>query len=637
MENKEINRLDMKSLDIVSSNIEKIEKLFPNVIKEGKIDFDALKQELSHDIIDDKKEKYQLTWSGKAKAILEANSSINKSLRPVQEKSVDFENTKNIYIEGDNLEALKILQESYLNKIKCIYIDPPYNTGNDFIYNDEFSNDTNYELAESGQIDEYNNKLITNTDSNGRFHSDWLNMLYPRLKLARNLLTKDGVILISIDDNELYNLKKICDEIFGENNFINTIAIKMSTASGVKLSHRDKKILKTKEYLLVYCKNKDYISINPQYTIKETWDNYYEWFVDKKGSDPKQWKVCKLDEELKRRNILNKDIDNPEFKKFYFENADKIWQRGRNTSIPKEILEKSNNNWEEIFEYCGEDNIKQYCYKGRRMAFLSNVLQKCVDKNGRLTEDIGTLICDFWNNISTAALFSEGGVDFPNGKKPQLLLNIILRMFVNDDDIVLDFFSGSASTAEAILRLNAYDNVNNRFIMVQIPEKLNKEFNTICDLGEERIRRAGKKIKEETNADIDYGFRTYRIDTSNMKDIYYEPSKLNQAQLNMFESNIKDDRTAEDLLTQVILDLGLTLDLRIEEKNISNNKVYFVAENSLVACFDNEINIDILNQICEIKPLKVVFRESSFRNDSEKINAYERIKKLSPETEISVI
>ncbi len=637
MNNEEIHKLDMKSKDIVEDNISKISELFPDCISEGKIDFDKLKQELSKDIIEDGKERYQLTWAGKKDAIINANTPCNKTLRPVKEKSVEFDNTENIYIEGDNLEVLKILQDSYLNKIKCIYIDPPYNTGNDFIYRDKFIN--NDELKESGQIDEYNNRLITNNDSNGKFHSNWLSMMYQRIKLARNLLKEDGVLAISIDDNELYNLKKICDEIFGEESFINNIAIKMSTASGVKLSHRDKKILKTKEYLLLYCKNKDKVVINPQYTQKEQWDSYYEWFLEKNGNNVDNWKVYKLKDYIKDKIGIDEfDLSNEKFKKFYFENADKIWQRGRNTSIPNDILKLSKDNWEKIFEYNGENGEKQYCYKGRRMAFLSNVMQKCISKDGKIVNDMGTLICDFWNNISTAALFSEGGVDFPNGKKPQLLLNILLRLFVNNDDYIMDFFSGSASTAEAVLRLNAYDNKKNKFILVQIPEKIStEEFDTICDLGEERIRRAGIKIKEETNANIDYGFRVYKVDSSNMKDVYYAPTDLQQSQLNMFESNIKEDRTSEDLLTQVILDLGLTLDLSIEERKIFNNNVYFVENNSLVACFDDTIDINIVDEICKCNPLKIVFKESSFKTDSDKINVFERIKKLSNDTEINII
>lgn len=632
-----MNKLKMSSMDIVSKNIEKIKELFPNCISEGKVDFSMLKQELSKDIIEDGKERYQLTWNGKKEAIVNANMPCNKTLRPQKEKSINFKNTKNIYIEGDNLEVLKLLHESYLNKIKCIYIDPPYNTGNDFIYRDKFIN--NDELKESGQIDEYNNRLITNNDSNGKFHSDWLSMMYQRIKIARDLLKEDGVLAISIDDNELYNLKKICDEIFGEESFINNIAIKMSTASGVKLSHRDKKILKTKEYLLLYCKNKDKVVINPQYTQKEQWDPYYEWFLEKNGENVDDWKVYKLKDYIKDKIGIDEfDLSNAKFKKFYFENADKIWQRGRNTSIPNDILKLSKDNWEKIFEYNGENGEKQYCYKGRRMAFLSNVMQECISKDGKIVNDMGTLICDFWNNISTAALFSEGGVNFPNGKKPQLLLNILLRLFVNNDDYIMDFFSGSASTAEAVLRLNAYDNKKNKFILVQIPEKIStEEFDTICDLGEERIRRSGNKIKEETNADIDYGFRVYKVDSSNMKDVYYAPTDLQQSQLNMFESNIKEDRTAEDLLIQVILDLGLTLDLSIEERKILNNNVYFVENNSLVACFDDTIDINIVDEICKCNPLKIVFKENSFKTDSDKINVFERIKKLSNDTEINII
>ena len=611
-----IDKLEMKSKDILKDNVEYILKRFPNILKDNKIDFEMLKQELSDEIIENKKEKYELTWVGKKKAILIANKSVEKTLLPLKDKSNDFENTKNIIIEGDNLEALKILQESYLNKIKCIYIDPPYNTGNDFVYNDDFSKSEEKELSESGQIDEYNNRLTTNTDANGKYHSDWLSMIYPRLKLARNLLKDDGVIFISIDENEVHNLRKICDEIFGERNFVSQLGWQKVYAP----KNQARYFSNDYEFILCYAKNIDNFSVGELPRTESMNARYKNPDNDPRGD----WKPGDCVGSGVRKNGYY-DVKSPNGK-IYNVPEGKHWVYAPETM---EQLIKDNRIW------WGKDGnsfpaVKQFLSEvGGRKA--SNLLS---------FEEYGHTDMAKKDLIKIFPDLEKVPFDTP---KPVKLMKMLALLGMDDNEIIMDFFAGSGTLGEAIMRLNSETNGNRKYILVQIPEKLdnevanNKGLNTIADITEERIRRAGKKIKEETNADIDYGFRTYRIDTSNMKDIYYEPSKLNQAQLNMFESNIKDDRTAEDLLTQVILDLGLTLDLRIEEKNISNNKVYFVAENSLVACFDNEINIDILNQICEIKPLKVVFRESSFRNDSEKINAYERIKKLSPETEISVI
>ena len=611
MENKEINRLDMKSSDIVSSNIEKIGNLFPSVVKEGKIDFNALKQELSKDLIDKNKEKYQLTWYGKKESIVNANSTSFSTLRPLINESVKFDSSKNIYIEGDNLEVLKVLQESYLNKIKCIYIDPPYNTGNDFIYNDDFSKSSLDDLFDAGEIDEYGNRLITNNKSNSRFHSDWLSMMYSRIKLARNLLTNDGAIFISIDDNEIENLRKICDEIFGEANFIAQFIWKKKQGGGNDSSF----VVVEHEYILCFCKNYNSFSLNMDKNYQLS-DSLYP-FKDEKG----EYGLITLDKaSIQFSQSLVFDIKGPDGKIYtprIVKGKQACWRWSKN-KVEKQYDEL-------VFK---NDKVYTKYYRPNGVTPKSLLIDAIYGRTESGNDDI-------------KALFDINPFSYP---KPVLLIKHFISIASNDNDIILDFFSGSGTTGQAVMQLNAEENTNRKFILVQLPEECPEKsdgykagYKTICEIGEERIRRAAKKIKEETNADIDYGFRVYKVDSSNMKDIYYEPSKLNQAQLNMFESNIKEDRTAEDLLTQVILDLGLTLDLRIEEKNILNNKVYYVAENSLVACFDNEINIDILNQICEIKPLKVVFRESSFRNDSDKINAYERIKKLSPETEISVI
>lgn len=656
-----MDKMKMESVDMTEKNIEKIGELFPSCITEAKdengnlkkaINFEMLKQLLSKDIIDGD-EAYEFTWVGKKASIVEANKPIRKTLRPCKEESVNWDDTENLYIEGDNLEVLKLLQESYLGKVKMIYIDPPYNTGNDFIYNDDFKMTGEEYADETGELDEEGNRLFRNTDSNGRFHSDWCSMIYSRLMLARNLLSDDGVIAISLDDNEIYNLKHICDEVFGSDNFINNIAIKMSTASGVKLSHRDKKILKTKEYCMLYCKKKNYLTINPQYLKKDRWDNYYEWYVDKIGDECSKWKVYKLDDYLKSIGIHNKDINDKKFQNFYFQNSDKIWQRGRNTSIPKETLQLSKDNWETVFEYKDETGTSQYCYKGRRMAFLKNVMQECIDSTGRIVLDMGTLICDFWQQISTAALFSEGGIEFPNGKKPQLLLITLLRLFINDNDIVLDFFSGSASTAEATMRVNCYDNKNNKFIMVQLPEKTDEKseaykagYKNICEIGKERIRRAGKKILEESgdnsilnsqNSTLDVGFRVLKLADSNMTDVFYSPSDYSQNLLEQFESNIKADRNDLDLLFGCLLDWGLPLSLPYKSVNIDGYTIHNYNDGDLVACFDENIPDEVIKKIAKMQPLRAVFRDSSFANSPSKINVGEIFKLLAPDTRVKVI
>lgn len=655
-----MNKLDMESTDIINGNIEKIAQLFPNIVVESDkgiaIDFELLKQELSNNIIEGNKEKYQLTWPGKKEAILNANTSINKTLRPIREKSVNFDDTQNIYIEGDNLEVLKILQESYLNKIKCIYIDPPYNTGKDFIYKDNFKINESVELKKSGQIDNYGNKLVNNNTSNGKYHSNWLNMIYPRLKIARNLLTNDGVIFISIDNNEYANLKNICDEIFGEQNLLETFHIQVRYANK-SLNEKDN-FQKLIEYTLIYAKNKSQFIPNKP---KEKYD------ISKFCLDIKELRKPDKIENINGKTVeiflpnsyaITK-VSNEESKSFnYFKETwvtGSIYSGTGHGKVYQQVVEsrEKEDGYGVLYKIhgLGEDGLgyrymtgpkKTSANKGKMYNKIPletlNQLKKGIYEKSKPIINFYDYSPDYGN------IRHEGGIAFNSGKKPIKMLKQLLNILTGNNYITLDFFSGSASIAHAVMQLNSEDNGNRQFIMVQLPEQCEQNseayksgFKTICDIGEERIRRAAKKIKEETNTDIDYGFRVYKVDSSNMKDVYYEPSKLGQQQLNNLESNIKEDRTPEDLLTQVILDLGLTLDLKIEEKEILNNKVYFVAQNNLVACFDNEINIDIIDEICKTQPLKVVFRESSFKNDSEKINTYERIKKLSPETEINVL
>ena len=570
-----MNKLDMESKNIVNENIQKISELFPNVIVEsndGKtIDFDLLKQELSKDIVEGVKEKYQLTWPGKKEAIVNANTATKSTLRPVKEKSVDFDNTQNIYIEGDNLEVLKILQESYLNKIKCIFIDPPYNTGSDFIYDDNFSKDLNMELVDSGQMDEDGIKLVSNTDSNGRFHSDWLSMIYSRLKLAKNLLTDDGAIFISIDYNEVANLKKIMDEIFGEKNFQREIIWRIGWLSGYKTIAPN--FIRNHDTILFYSKNTDKL-------------DFHKHYIENKDFKPLIKKDTNLISKLKELGLDKKKQN--ELLKF-------INHDSRPDRYPIEDTWNSN-------EYDDLNSISIVSFSGEKVSKMLNIDE-----------------------------------DF-KGQKSLKMLSRIIQSITNDNDIILDFFSGTSSTAHAVMLENVNYNKKLKYIMVQIPADIDCNFDSektiysnICDMAQARIKKAGAKIKQETNADIDYGFRVYKTDTTNMKDVYYMPNDLEQGNLAEFESNIKEDRTTDDLLTQVILDLGLSLDLKIEEKIIGKNKVYYVAGNSLVACFDDSIDIDIVDEICKCEPYKVVFKDSAFKTDNDKINLEERFKKILPQ------
>ena len=651
-----MDKLDMESKNIISSNIEKLKNLFPNVITttdEGeKINWEIFKQEFSEQIVSESKEKYELTWPGKRKSILTGNQKTNNTLRPLKEKSLNFDDTKNIYIEGDNLEVLKILQESYLNKIKCIYIDPPYNTGNDFIYNDDYSKDRMQELEDSGQIDEYGNRLISNTNSNGRFHSDWLSMMYPRLKLARNLLTNDGIIFISIDNNELYNLKRLCDDVFGENSFIANIGLEITKTQGMKVkAAKEGSVVKNYEYILCYAKNNSSKKIvkNVLYDENLSYDTHFSIYLDKDTLERKSiLDLFNSDEKIINEfHKYNLDIKTQNIEKLlnvsdifknllYKEYSNCIYQEmACNITVPKEIdLELSEG---KIVKYKDYILNKSSGNKIRQFSPLSetiNVADDYYSTFGRVTIR-GDLWKGFYSDMMNVA--KEGNTVFLNGKKPVRLIKQLIKWIgLETGDIILDFFSGSATTAHSALQYNVEHEQNIKYILVQIPENINAA-DTICDLGQERIRRAGKKIKEETNADIDYGFRVYKVDSSNMKDVFYKPSDVTQLNILDLASNIKEDRSSEDLLTQVILDLGLTLDLKIEEKNIMNNNVYFVEDNALIACFDDNVNIEIIDEICKYNPLKVVFKDVSFKSDKDKINLEEKVKKLSPETEISIL
>lgn len=633
-----MNKLDMKSNDTLKNNLSQIKGMFPSVFvstSEGEvIDFDLLKQELCSQVIEGRKEKYQLNWPGKRESIVNANTPSYNTLRPLKNKSINFDDTKNIYIEGDNLDVLKILQESYLNKTDIIYIDPPYNTGNDFIYNDKFQRNSEDELLESGQIDELGNRLVANNSSNGKFHSDWLSMMYPRIKLSRTLLKNTGVIYISIGDDELYNLKCLCDEIFGMNNFI-----ACCTRISKRTSNKGNYFKPTKDYVLVYAKNienidwkfgagnkineKDFKYEDENGKYKQNGASLYQPSLD---SRPNQRYYIECPDGsliIPPGNVFpDEKIDGAKVKPL--SNNDKCWRWSCETYLKnkdKLMFTKASNNCPLIDS---EGNPSKWNIYDK--VYLKDKIDETL-----LPEDV---IYDYVNSQGTKEVLSLD-LNFSFAKPVGLIKYLIQITQMKNDITILDFFSGSGTTAQAVMELNAEDNGKRKYILIQLPEELkDTEQKNICELAEERIKRSAKKILESKGRDtlkIDTGFRVYKVDSSNMKDVFYKPNDLEQSQLRLFESNIKEDRTTEDLLTQVILDLGLTLDLNIEERMIGNNKVYYVARNSLVACFDDNIDINIVDKICECEPYKVVFKDSAFKYDNDKINLEERFKKLLPQ------
>lgn len=622
--------LSMKSTDITSLNIEKLAALFPNCVTETaegkKIDFDLLKQELSSEIVEGNKERYRLEWPGKREAIVTANIPTTNTLRPVREDSVDFDTTENIYIEGDNLEVLKLLQESYLNKIKMIYIDPPYNTGKDFVYKDNFAKAGEEELIESGQKDEYNQRLVANPETSGRYHSDWLSMMYPRLKLARNLLTEDGVIFISIDDNEVHNLRKICDEVFGEEN--SEIYIWDVREDGTMPKTAKKTVRKEHEYIVTVFKSFEKRNLNKYSSFKYK-DN--EW--SNPDNDPRgPWMSANISRGSGESSGGSKSfvIKNPAGIEF---NRD--W-----AITEQEFLNLLDDN-RIFFADNGNGVPRKKIFKNEPV----NSIQSSIFEKLKSSQSASNLL---------SQMFGLKGFDYP---KPLELIHRLSQIGANCDSIILDFFSGSATTAHAVMQLNAEDGGNRKYIMVQVPELTTEKsqankvgYKNICEIGKERIRRAAQKIKEEKAekakkdglfADFkdeqDYGFRVYRLDSSNMQEVYYKPQDYNQATLDLFADNVKEGRTAEDLLTQIMLDWGLPLSLKIERKTISGKEVFVVAKNSLYCCFDDGIDEDFAKAIAQEKPMRMVFRDRGFKDDTAKENVKQLLKQLSVDTEMRVI
>lgn len=632
----------MHTPDYTDENIAKIAALFPTCVTEaadenGKlkraIDFDRLKQELVGSIVEGRQERYHLDWVGKNEALLAANAPIAKTLRPARVESVDFDTTKNLYIEGDNLDALKLLQETYLGKVKMIYIDPPYNTGNDFIYEDDFAESADAYFERSMQKDEQGNRLVANAESNGRFHSDWLSMMYSRLKLARNLLRDDGVIFISIDDNEQANLKRLCDEIFGEENFVSKLVI----STGANQSGEGVKIQTNTEYCFVFSKNYTDLNILRVDKVDESLRNlndaptplstrpdmgytiYYHPLTH--NMIPKidyDKKVIHLNDEI----AVYKD-DSDLIQQGYVtirpglrNNLLHRWRWGLETFKERQheiVVEKKNNKYGVSFRQSGFNAPKNL------MSFGSGSLEQ-------------------------KELFGVKVLEFP---KSSNFIKRLLSISTNQNDIILDFFSGSATTAHAVMQLNAEDGGNRQFIMVQLPEATDEKseafkagYKTIAEIGKERIRRAGKKIKAEsplTTENLDTGFRVLKVDTSNMKDVYYAPDKIQQGSLLDAVSNVKEDRTDEDLLFQILLDWGVDLSVPIAKETISGKTVWLVDETAVLTCFDTGISEDFVKELAKRQPLRAVFRDAGFADDNAKINAEQIFKLMSPSTEVKTI
>ena len=640
-----MDKLKMQTVNKADENFRKLAAMFPNAVTEtitgydenGKaiveraIDKDVLMQEISCEVVEGNEERYQFTWPDKKKSVLLANAPINKTLRPVRDDettptgadsegkpycssgSVDFDTTENLYIEGDNLEVLKLLQETYLGKVKMIYIDPPYNTGSDLVYQDDFVQNTDDYLTNSGQFDEDGNRLEKNLDTNGRFHTDWLNMFYPRLRIAKDLLSEDGVIFISIDDNEQENLKKCCDEVFGTQNFIAQLI--WERAFSPKNDARF--ISNSHDYVLMYARNINEFVIGRLPRTAEANARYSNPDNDPRGvwmSSDISVKTYNAECDYPITTPSGRVIEPP---------AGRCWSLSKNA-----FLERLQDN--RIWfgpDGNGVPRIKRFLtdLKHSGMAPTSIMFFKDVGHSQEGAQEVSKLL--------------DGG--FFSGPKPQRLMKRLLTLAnLNSDSIILDFFSGSASTAHAVMSKNVEDNTNCKFIMVQVPEKTDEKkeaykagYKNICEIGKERIRRAAKKIAEENpEAKFDGGFRVLKCDTSNMKSVYYNPAEYEPSLFTSLEDNIKEDRTPEDLLFQVMLDLGVLLSSKIEETTIAGKRVFNVGDNYLIACFDDNVTEEVITEIAKQKPYYFVMRDSSMANDSVATNFEQIFAAYSPDT-----
>ena len=625
-----MDKLKMQSRDVVGGNVEKIAALFPQCVaerlnKDGKpelaIDFDKLRAELSNDVLDEGEERYQFTWPDKRAASRLANEPVNLTLRPCREESVDFDTTENLYIEGDNLDVLKVLRETYLGRVKMIYIDPPYNTGNDFVYNDDFAQGRDEFEQSSGLYDDEGNLTVDpmqrNTEANGRFHTDWLNMIYPRLKVARDVLSDDGVIFISIDDNEQDNLRKVCDEIFGGRNFVAQLIWERAYSP----KNDAKFVSNSHDYIIMYAKNIDSFKIGRLERTEEANARYSNPDNDPRGP----WKPSDMSVKT-----YNKESDYPittPSGRIVEPPAARCWRLSRNAF--RERL-ADNRIW------FGSDGNSVPCIKRflselkfDGMAPTSILFYKEVGHSQEGAKEV-------------VALFGDKGV-FDGPKPVRLMQRLITLANLNDDSIVLDFFSGSASTAHALMKSNSEKNTHCKFILVQLPEpvsevKKNQGFSNICKIGEERIRLAGKQIKEEAGLhgqDLDIGFRVLKLDSSNMEDVFYAPDKFEPSLLDSLVDNIKADRSGEDLLFQVMLDLGIELSVGIRREAIGGKECWIVDEGYLIACFDKDVNETTIEEMAKLLPTHLVIRDASAANDNVLDNFDQIIESYSNEKKIT--
>ena len=639
-----MEKLEMHTADLAKENYEKLAALFPNAVTETideeghvirAIDKDVLMQEINTQVVDDGQERYQFTWPDKRKTIMLANQPIAKTLRLDREKSVSRDGTQggdidseNIYIEGDNLDALKILRETYLGKVKMIYIDPPYNTGGDFVYNDNFSKAATEYIDISGQYDDEGNRLVQNTDSNGRFHTDWLNMIYPRLKIVKDFLSDGGVIIISIDDHEIANFKKICDEIFDASNFIGiTVRVSSPTQNVAKF------ISIMHDYALMYCKNIE--------------TNEGNWRVKKNNAEEfknrahKLWRSGlsseKIADELRALTKYPKFYD---FDHYYYCDDKGVFRAGPIGGVQK------GNTTTQILHPITHKPCKMpkggWRYKDSELKRLINNKMILFGDDETVVPQTKLYLNDYLMQVPKGINFfdtqkdvhflSDNGLpfDFP---KPVEYIKYLESMVCNKNSVIMDFFAGSATTAHATMSLNADDNGRRKFILVQIPQQIDsKNYNNICEVGEKRIKIAAKEINKNTGADIDYGFRCFKVDSSNMKDVYYKPADMKQNQMDLFADNIKEDRTPEDLLIQVMLDLGVLLSSKIEETEIAGKKVFSVENGYLIACFDENVTEEVVTAIAKQHPYYAVFRDSSMADDSVAANFEQIFMTYSPQT-----
>ena len=628
-----MKKLNMHTSDMSQDNIAKIREIFPSCVTEANdeltgrlclsVDFDHLRQELSGHIVEESQERYRLDWPGKREASRLANAAIANTLRPCRDESIDFDKTENLFIEGDNLDVLKALQTSLLGQVKLIYIDPPYNTGNDFVYEDNFSESITEYLKKSGQVSSTGGRLVANTESNGRFHSDWLSMIYPRLKVARTLLSEDGAIFISIDEGEKANLKRICDELFGEENYRNTILTRRRVKS-LNFQFAGEGLYSMNvgfEYVLIYAKSQKF-RMNALRMQKKNAPSRGKWNVFWSGAD----------RPTMRYELLGFTPTNGQWR----------WKKQKATDAVSNY---------EIYlrEFKAKMSLEEYWREtGEKLKFVRRI-DNGTGKNGGVQYWIPpsstVLRSSNWTDIEVSQIKKDYDLPFENPKSVELLMEL-LRLIDSNNYTVLDFFAGSATTADAVLRLNSLDGGSRRFIMVQLDELIDKKsgslkagFKTISEVSRERIRRAGKNLGSNFHPDWnqDLGFRALYVDSSNMRDVYYRPAELNQSQLMGVVDNVKDDRTHEDLLFQVLIDLGLPLTLPIRREAVQSKIVFFVNDNDLIACFDRGVTENLAKDLASRTPLRVVFRDNSFDSDPVKVNVQQIFRQLSRSTDVRVI